>query len=267
MKKLAVIALTLLSLLALAAPASANHSWSNYHWARVSNPFPVTILDAVNSSWDARLDDALSHTNNDWNDFNATDTPSGSNPVQPTEHSDYPADPKKCRPVGGKVLVCNASYGRNGWLGLAQIWISSGHITQGTAKMNDSYFSMARYNTIADRRLVMCQEVGHVFGIGHQDEVHGNTNLGTCMDYTSDADGDVGNGIPSNEWPNAHDYAQIATQHSHPDSWSSATASTQASRGEAPYHTRRHDTPGHTEIVEHFSDGSAKVTDILWADR
>jgi hypothetical protein len=32
----------------------------------------------------------------------------------------------------------------------------------------------------------MCQEVGHTFGLDHQDENFNNTNLGTCMDYTND---------------------------------------------------------------------------------
>ena len=45
--------------------------------------------------------------------------------------------------VTGKMKVCNANYGYNGyngWAGLASINVNSnGHITQGTAKMNDSY--------------------------------------------------------------------------------------------------------------------------------
>ena len=55
--------------------------------------------------------------------------------------------------------------------------------------MNDSYFNTAKYNTPAWRRLVMCQEVTHDFGLDHQDEIFNNANLGSCMDYTNDPDG------------------------------------------------------------------------------
>ena len=79
--------------------------------------------------------------------------------------------------------------------------------------MNDTYFNTATYNTPAWRRLVMCQEVAHAFGLDHQDENFSNPNLGTCMDYTNDPDGP-----PSNEHPNAHDYAQLETIYTHLDS-------------------------------------------------
>ncbi len=42
----------------------------------------------------------------------------------------------------GQLRVCSAAYRRNGWLGLASINLdSNGHITKGSAKMNDSYQS------------------------------------------------------------------------------------------------------------------------------
>ena len=257
MKKL-VVALSLLVSLAVAAPAMATHAWGTYHWALTDTTnFTVALGDNVNSTWDPYLVTASSQT--DWSN------PVAANPVR-TAITGGTTDPKKCRARSGRVEVCNATYGRNGWLGLAQIWLSGGHITQGTAKMNDSYFNMAAYSSPAHRRLVMCQEVGHTFGLGHQDENHSNPNLGTCMDYTN-APAGGGSYDLSNEHPNQHDYDQLDSIYNHWDASTTLATSTQASRGEAPYHTRRHDTPGHTEIVEHFSDGSAKVTDILWADR
>ena len=46
--------------------------------------------------------------------------------------------------VSGTTQVCNSSYGNNGWLGLASINLTGGtHITQGSAKMNDTYFNTA----------------------------------------------------------------------------------------------------------------------------
>ena len=109
-----------------------------------------------------------------------------------------------CQPATGKVEICNANYGNNNWLGIAQIWISGSHITKGAVKVNDYYFNQAAYNTRDWRDLVMCQEVGHIFGLDHQDENFSNGNLGTCMDYTSDPDGP-----PPNLQPNPHDYYML----------------------------------------------------------
>jgi hypothetical protein len=125
-----------------------------------------------------------------------------------------------CRPTDGRVEVCNYTYGKNGWLGVAQVWVSGSHIVQGTTKVNDTYFNTARYDTSAWRRLVMCQEVGHTLGLDHQDETRDNRNLGSCMDYTNDPDGGAGGASatdPSNEHPNQHDYNQLVTIYSHTD--------------------------------------------------
>ena len=45
-----------------AAPASASHSWGDYHWARTSNPFTLLVIDANTSAWDPFLDVAIA----DW---------------------------------------------------------------------------------------------------------------------------------------------------------------------------------------------------------
>jgi len=129
-----------------------------------------------------------------------------------------------CNPTTGHVEVCNVSYGNTGWLGIASISITTGnHISRAYVKVNDTYFNQAQYNTPAYRRLVMCQEVGHTFGLGHQDENQTNPNLGTCMDYTRDPDGP-----PSNEHPNSHDFSQLATIYSHLDSFNTPTFATTA---------------------------------------
>jgi hypothetical protein len=120
------------------------------------------------------------------------------------------ANPKNCRPTSGRVEVCNSTYGNNGWLGVAQIWASGTHITQGTVKLNDTYFNTATYNTPAWRNLVSCQEVGHTLGLDHQDTNFNNANLGTCMDYTNDPS--------TNQHPNQHDYDELVIIYSHLDS-------------------------------------------------
>ncbi len=188
--KFIVAAALLVSVGAVTSVAYATHWWGGYHWARTANPFTVRIGDNVSTMWDSHL----ATTSTDWSTSSVLDTAIVAGQSK-----------GNCQPTKGRVEVCNKTYGNNGWLGLAQIWVSGSHITQGVAKMNDTYFNSAPYNTAAWRQFVICQEVGHNFGLNHQDENFNNANLGTCMDYTSDPDGTI-NGQLSNEHPNAHDY-------------------------------------------------------------
>ena len=174
---------------------SANHSWGGDHWASTANPFTLKLGDNLSSGWDPYL----STTSSDWSLSSVLDTaivPGGT-------------VAKRCKPTAGRVEVCNSKYGRNGWLGLAQIWVSGVHITQGVTKLNDTYFDSSYYNKPAWKNLVMCQEVGHNFGLDHQDEDFDNGPLGTCMDYSNDPE--------PNQHPNAHDYEQLEIIYSHLD--------------------------------------------------
>src|SRR5215216_1409006 len=194
----------LLALVAFSSDAQANHSWGNYHWARTNNNlFNLPLGDNVTLAWDSYL----GTTATDWSTSSVLDT---TIVAGKTSRSN-------CRPTSGRVEVCNYRYGSNGWLGVAQIWVNGSHIVQGTTKVNDTYFKTAKYNTPAWRNLVMCQEVGHTFGLDHQDEIFNNTNLGTCMDYTNDPSGTVF-GQLNNLHPNAHDYDELAAIYSHFDS-------------------------------------------------
>lgn len=121
---------------------------------------------------------------------------------------------KRCDPIAGEALVCSDLYGYRGWLGVATIWANGDHITQATTKLNDSYYTSASYNTPGWRDLVACQEIGHDFGLDHQDETFDNYNLGTCMDYTNAPDGGTVGGFnygPANRSPNAGDYASLTS--------------------------------------------------------
>ncbi|MDH5286652.1 MAG: hypothetical protein OEX23_08475 [Betaproteobacteria bacterium] len=217
-RAVALVAAT--SALAFFAPvASGSHSWGGYHWARTANPFTVELGDNVSAAWDA----ALAVASKDWS----------ASAVLDTQLAPGLANPKNCRPTAGRVEVCNAAYGSNGWLGIATISISGGvHVTQGTVKLNDTYFRTAKYNTPAWRALVMCQEIGHTFGLDHQDENFSNANLGTCMDYTNNPD--------SNQHPNAHDYIELEAIYSHLDSTNTIGQSTAAGFAADP----DHDDPG-----------------------
>lgn len=174
--------------------ASANHSWGGYHWARTANPFVLQLGDNLSATWKPYLQTSST----DWSVSTVLDTTVVAG-----------AAGKNCKPKVGRTEICNNRYGRNGWLGIASIWISGSHITQGTVKLNDTYFNTSAYNTSAWRSLVMCQEVGHTFGLDHQDEVFNNSNLNTCMDYT--------NNPQSNQHPNAHDYEMLDIVYAHLD--------------------------------------------------
>lgn len=194
-----------LALLLVAGVASADHAWSKYHWNlstedTIENPLPLGD-NLGTAAWRGSLDGASV----DWNNSVLKNAVAAG-----TSNAN-------CDPTLGQVEVCNSAYGDNGWLGIAQIWVyrgKDGHIAQGVVKVNDTYFSAAPYNTSPWRNFVMCQEVGHTFGLGHQDENFTNQNLGTCMDYTNDPDG-TRFGQLNNEHPNQHDYDMMQSTYAH----------------------------------------------------
>lgn len=229
--------------------ASADHAWGNYHWARTSNPFTVRVVNSMTSNWDDNLSAAIS----DWS------ASSVMNVVQEAG-SDDATTRQRCRPVKGKVRSCNYTYGINGWLGLAQIWVRGSHITQGTAKMNDSYLASPSYSE-TNRQHVICQEIGHDWGLHHQDE--SGADLNTCMDY-DDALG--------NPDPNAHDYEQLEIIYAHLDS-STTLGAAPAGFENANVHaqenwgTKVHESAnGRTALFERdFGNGNKIFTFVFWA--
>lgn len=245
--------LGLLALAAFASVADASHAWGPYHWARTSNPFTLKLGDNVSSAWDSYL----ATTSSDWSASSVV--PGGT-----------VSNPKRCRPTSGRVEVCNAAYGNTGWLGVAQIWVSVTHITQGTVKVNDTYFNTATYNTPAWRNFVMCQEVGHTLGLDHQDVIFDNPNLGTCMDYTSNPS--------TNQHPNQHDYDQLGAIYAHLDS-STTLSATIASKMPPAMRLIDFATPaqwgrlvssrrnGKTEVYElDFGRGHKVFTFVIWVE-
>ena len=173
-----------------------NHSWGNYHWERAENPLILGLGDNVNSVWDSHLNTATL----DWNQSVVLDL---------TVAAGSAGNTKRCKAATGEVEICNDSYGNNGWLGIAGISVNGDHIRSGYVKLNDFYFDGSTYNTPAWRLMVMCQEIGHIFGLGHQDENFNNANLSTCMDYTRDPD--------LNQYPNTHDYEELEAIYAHLD--------------------------------------------------
>ncbi len=237
-------------LMALAGSALAHHSWANFHWARQSNPFTVKLGDNVSSTWDANLATA----SGDWSTSGVLDTTIVSGNTNPTN----------CDPTSGHVEVCDASYGNTGWLGVAQIWLSGNHIVQGTVKVNDTYHNSPPYNTNSWRQFVMCQEVGHEFGLDHQDESFDNPNLGTCMDYTSNPDGP-----PGNLHPNQHDYDQLDKIYRHRDKWTSVGSSSPLNESPAvlpanPPPFSQASRANGSVYMDDLGNGRRLITFVLW---
>jgi hypothetical protein len=151
-------------------------------------------------------------------------------------------------------------------------------------ELNDYYFagSSYAYNNKAEQLHVICQEVGHTFGLDHQSET--GESLNTCMDYyhnTSDNDA-------LSTHPNQGDYDELlciydptyahktlsSSGHKcrgtgHLDSFDSAGAGAAASSsfpGAGPSFA-----PGtqisESKYIDHLADGSQLVTWITWANR
>ena len=254
MRKLSISQKILLGVAAaaVAAPVLATHSWNGYHWRRTTNELTIPVGDNVTSAWDSYLVKA----NADWNKSTVINSP-----LVPGSAG----DPKKCSAVAGTIQVCNAAYGQRGWLGIASIWLSNGHISQGTTKLNDTYYAMARYNTPAWRAAVTCQEIGHDYGLGHQDEDFNTDATTSCMEYTS---------VPAgNESPDAHDYEQLLNIYNHVESGSMISGGGRGNSGAEsgndpsewgkPVHFDRQGRPDY--FVQDLGGGNRKITHVLWA--
>jgi hypothetical protein len=224
-----------------AGTAAASHSWGSYHWARTANPFTVPLGDNVNNTAYSNWNGALGAASVDWTASKVLDSPVVAGQA---------GNPKRCRATNGRIEVCNSTYGFNGWLGLAQIWTSGSHIVRAVAKMNDSYFNSSGYSYTAEQQ-VMCQEIGHGYGLDHQDE--SGDDLNTCMDYSNALD---------NARPNAHDYEQLELIYGHTDSTSTVSAST-ATTGRVIH---RSDRISSSYIVRDLGHGQLLHTFITWAN-
>ncbi len=252
---MSVVFLGLFAVAAFPSFSAATHSWGGYHWARTLNPFTLNLGDNLSSSWEPYL----VTTSSDWSLSTVLDTT-----IVPGNN----IGSTQCNPTLGRVEVCNRKYGRTGWLGIAQVWVSGLHITQGTVKMNDTYFSAATYNTTPWKNLVLCQEVGHTFGLDHQDTTQTNLNLGTCMDYTNNP-----SGPPSNEHPNQHDYDELLIIYTHLDATTTISQTAPAAMNQLSFDDQenwgkkvRQSKDGKTALYElDFGGGNKVFTHVIWA--
>jgi hypothetical protein len=251
---------------ALPAVTYATNSWGGYHWARTTAQFTLKLGDNLTSAdWEGHL----SHTSKDWNSpipLNTTTTTTS--PILTSII--VGSSNKNCSMVAGTTQVCNRTYGKNGWLGLASINITDGvHITQGSAKMNDTYFNTTTYNNPNERLHVMCQEVAHTFGLDHQST--DGTTQNTCMDYYSNTGANFDS--PLSTTPNAHDFEELNFIYGHLDTTTTVAAvATLAASGvdvtDNPNswgHLISQSANGRSSTYERFNaDSSKTVTHVYW---
>lgn len=151
------------------AGALADHQWSSYHWNRDG----VAVLqlnigdnhDTV--GWSSMLDQAVA----DWNAFSGA-------------YLEFAA----VSGGSGDIESYNDNYGDTGWLGLASISVQRGknkHIVSGSSKVNEYYITLSGYDGFdqsIEQQHVMCQEIGHTFGLDHNREgAVGGSPDDTCM--------------------------------------------------------------------------------------
>ena len=239
----------------------ATHSWGGYHWARTTPQFTLKLGDNLTSAdWKAHL----SQTSSNWNSGNSAVLTAI---IGGTSN-------KRCSMVAGTTQVCNGTYGNNGWLGLASINLTGGtHITQGSAKMNDTYFNTATYNNPNEREHVMCQEVAHTFGLDHQSTDGSSQN--SCMDYFSNTGANATSTLSTK--PNQHDFDELNIIYAHLDS--STTVAAMAAAAIAASHANvdvtddpnswgllvRQSASGRSSTYERYNnDGSMTVTHVYW---
>ena len=251
----------------LSSTVWANHSWGPYHWARISNPLALVVINSTTSDWDSYVADAIF----DWN---------GSAVISMSEDTNGSTSKKvrrQCRAPGGKIRICNLAYGFNGWLGIAGISIdTNGHIVKGYTKLNDSYFNTVNYNSYDWKRSVICQELGHDIGLDHQDVDFNNTSLDSCMDYQD----------PPYWSPNGHDFDQLASIYEHLDTYDTVAGPDEGSGGacNAPpgKGCNKSGVPnsnrdigwgvslgrrGHSESFMRIDpDGTRHITHVLWVE-
>jgi hypothetical protein len=282
------VALAACVALGAGSPASANHWWGGYHWARTTaGELALRVNYSVDSKWLPYVQTSI----REWDApvKRSFETQTGPDTLTLTS-GPVSVDRRKCNPIRGQALVCNNAYGKRGWLGIASIWTDgTTHIVQATTKLNDSYYGTgSSYDNYGFRALVACQEVGHDFGLAHQNENFTNLNVGSCMDYTNNPMGGGTNGTKQNDKPNFHDYDELGIIYADADSYTTVGSLTSAAtnfgarevgKAAAAGHTegsgdttREWGTPTHRDgkgrpdqFVRRFSDGTTMITHVLWA--
>lgn len=170
--------------------AEASNSWNGYKWATADGVVDLRAdVSDVQGEW-AQVTGAVIA---DWDNsarINLNTSPDGKQ---------------------GVVTVRSDDYGATGWLGIAMVSLEGGRITSGRVLLNDWYWSRGLVEGLPPRQHVLCQEMGHTFGLDHQSQ-----SGRSCM---NDHPSELGRWVR----PNAHDYEQLDAIYRHPDGYDSGT--------------------------------------------
>jgi predicted Zn-dependent protease len=188
-----IVVLTLsLGFVVQAAPSQGAHRWLHLHWARSSNPFTLTYQANVSSTWSSLVSKVIG----EWDNV--------------AQYSPGTFDVVNFA-GGPKLKIESGNYGPTGWFGIAEVTfeVLTGHIEEGSVKVNDYYFT-GQYNTTVARDHVLCQEVGHILGLDHN-------NLSPLFGTSCMSDNNATLSNPAYQTPNAHDAQQLNAIYSHSD--------------------------------------------------
>jgi hypothetical protein len=240
----------------------AHHRWAMYRWARTTSPATLPIANCLTTrEWTGHFKKATK----DWNtprNFGADFMPLPNRAIRCRVK-------QECVEMPGTTTVCNGEYGENGWLGMATISVDGDFITQGLSQMNDTYFKTARYNNPNEKRHVMCHEVAHTFGLGHQSEDGSSQN--SCMDYFPNIDENADSTLSTR--PSFHDFEELSEIYAETESFTTLSSPTRkksklakASRDPKTWgKLKSQSSDGRGSVYEkRNSDGTKLLTHVYW---
>jgi hypothetical protein len=106
---------------------------------------------------------------------------------------------------------------------------------------------------------VICQEIGHTFGLDHQSET--GASLNTCMDYYHNTSASDTKSIR----PNQHDYDELATIYTHLDSTSTVGGTAGKLPAAVPSFAPA-TRVSESKYVDRLANGDLLVTWVLWVN-
>lgn len=113
-------------------------------WKNKGNGLRLEVVNALQEQWHNNFNIAVA----EWD----AGTPDALTLTTSTAEYDY-----DCKPIQGKIKVCNGDYGDTRWKGVNQVLLSGGWIISSTAKLNEYYLARA---SEAQRQYTTCHEIG-----------------------------------------------------------------------------------------------------------